>query len=187
MITESTNQLYTKDNPWLEIWKTGRYVYGHEPRGSLVAILPWRNRGVTYASLEYLVHMECTPSWQAWIGDPKPIYANSITGAIDDGESPREAAVRELHEEGGILVSVDDLMELGNSYAAKVTDSYYHLFAVNADDGEVTEIDPDGGLEESEYPKWVGVYEVGLSLDPIVAQLVWRLHRKLLVDMQWRA
>lgn len=45
----------------------------------------------------------------------KPNMWNLFGGCVDSGESPREAAVRELHEESGILLARRDLVKIGKT------------------------------------------------------------------------
>ncbi len=64
-------------------------------------------------------------------------------GLIDIGETPAEAAVREVHEETGIKISQDDLIDLGVIYSGVgMTNEEVNVFAV--------EIDADTLIEEPE-------------------------------------
>ncbi len=54
-------------------------------------------------------------------------------GTVDPGETPADAAVRELREETG--VRVDDVELLGTSLTAREDDLAYTLQAIMADDG----------------------------------------------------
>jgi len=56
-------------------------------------------------------------------------------GLIDHGESATEAAIRELREEAGVVVSEDGLISLGQIYSGVgLTDEVIDLFAVEIDD-----------------------------------------------------
>lgn len=61
-------------------------------------------------------------------------------GKVDAGETPREAAARELAEETSLVVAATSLTELGNiryTFAAEDdTDLLAHVFAVHAPAGE---------------------------------------------------
>ncbi|SAK41327.1 NUDIX hydrolase [Caballeronia ptereochthonis] len=56
-------------------------------------------------------------------------------GAADPGESPREAALRELVEETGIVLPAERLKDLGRFVYRR--DKDLHLFAVRVSDDEV--------------------------------------------------
>lgn len=55
-------------------------------------------------------------------------------GAVEEGEEPIDANVRELHEELGILISASDLEHLysGTDYSAHGTE--YHLYTLQLQD-----------------------------------------------------
>jgi 8-oxo-dGTP diphosphatase len=144
---------------WLEIRKTkdpefgiNGYQYAHKVRsnGHDVAILPtrWTPRGS-----EVLLRKELTPAWK-----PLGYKVNAITGGIDDGMTPEQAAVQEIRQEAGYTVKEEDLVSLGTIFVSKAEDTVYHLFTVDLTDFEQGEPEPDGGLEEKESCFWDSEY-----------------------------
>lgn len=119
-------------NDWLSLIKmtdpdngVGGYVYSHETRcnGQIVAILPYRENEDGWR--EYLVRSEITPCW----GMAPSI--SSITGGVEDDQTPADNALQELAEEGGYTIRPDQLISLGTCRATKSTDSTYHLFTAD--------------------------------------------------------
>jgi dATP pyrophosphohydrolase len=80
-------------------------------------------------------------------------FWQSVTGSLEEGETHRQAAVREVYEETGILARADELIELGvinvfeiapqwrARYAPGVTQNEEVCFALKVDRCEVR-IDP---------------------------------------------
>lgn len=54
-----------------------------------------------------------------------------IGGAVEDNETPYDAALRELKEEIGYGCKEEDLVSLGSVYLNKYTDIEYYLFALD--------------------------------------------------------
>jgi 8-oxo-dGTP pyrophosphatase MutT (NUDIX family) len=69
---------------------------------------------------------EFTPPWSQ-----EELMLSSITGGVDDGEEPVNAAARELHEETGMQAPASEFQDLGIVRGAKSSDTIYHLFAVD--------------------------------------------------------
>lgn len=78
---------------------------------------------------------------------------NGIGGKIDLGESPVGAAIRELHEEAGIVVQKDDMVSIEHQRFNILTTEECHVYwyAVNVPNG--TEM-PDAN-DVGELLKWV--------------------------------
>lgn len=95
-----------------------------------------------------------------------------ITGMVEERETGREAAVRELHEEAGLVAKHLWSLPLVNSFYDIVRDTVNMcpVFAVQADPGAVVTIS-----EEHMTSEW-------LPLAPAKARLVWPGHREA-VDM----
>lgn len=86
-------------------------------------------------------------------------------GLMDKGETPEEAALRELHEETGVIVQKDDLIDLGVVFSGVgMTDEEVHIYAVEIDSGTVIER-PDIKGAEVEHrlvTKWVSEEDLHL-------------------------
>lgn len=108
----------------------------------------------------------------------------SITGGVDDGESPIEAAIRELGEEGGFDVSASDLLPLGTMTLSKSDDSIMYLYGFNATNRE-DERRPysisDGTIgEDSASCDWVHFYTESLDMqNPVNYVCFLRLVKKM--------
>jgi 8-oxo-dGTP pyrophosphatase MutT (NUDIX family) len=141
---------------WLQIRKTMNpefgihgYQYAHKviSDGHDVAILPyrWTDNG----TIEVLLRKELTPAWK-----PLGYKVNAITGGIDKGMTPKQAAIQEVKQEAGYTITEDDLIDLGTIFISKAEDTIYHLFSVDLTDFEQGDVEPDGGLEEQESCFW---------------------------------
>lgn len=61
-------------------------------------------------------------------------------GLIDSGETPIQTAVRELYEETGVVVTADDLINLGSIYSGVgITSEEVSIFAVEINEETVIE------------------------------------------------
>lgn len=90
-------------------------------------------------------------------------FWQSVTGSLEEGETHRQAALREVFEETGLIVRDEDLIELGvvnrfeiapqwrAKYAPAVTHNEEVCFAMKVEESEVR-LDP---LEHVSYV-WVG-------------------------------
>lgn len=65
-------------------------------------------------------------------GDPYPWQLEPISGRVDPGETPKECALREAHEEAGL--SIQKLLPVAESYPSPGTSSeFYHVYIGLAD------------------------------------------------------
>jgi 8-oxo-dGTP pyrophosphatase MutT (NUDIX family) len=149
------------------------YVFSHETRcqGRIVAVLPYRDvhDGAGGFDREYLVKSEMTPCW----GFDQVLSA--ITGGYEGGDI-EDDAVREMLEETGYVVTRDELVPLGVSFASKSSDTVYSLFTVDLTGREAGEAIGDGSRLESESAAvWLSVAELVPLMDPQVAVMYLRL------------
>lgn len=163
---------------WLEMVEKDGYIFMSSPwcNGHGVAVLPYRLSEGDDIEIEYLVMMEKRPCH----GDTLMPY--SLTGGCDkEGEAPVATAVREVAEESGYIVAVEDMIDLGNIRESKASDMTTHAFAVEiTDDTVLQKPEGDGSAGEAEaYPIWLSEREaVWHSNDPVIAHMIARLRIK---------
>lgn len=164
------------ENHWLSLKEKtmdngSTYVYSHAgwSGGEGVAILPFRSKLVSpawkYYQPEFLGRYEICPAHS------DDVELCSITGGMDkDGESPVFTAMRELIEEGGYKVPVENIVYLGTVRPSKSSDTTNHIFAVNLDDGsEEVEATGDGTIgEEGAYCSWINQEQLIKAKDPLL-------------------
>jgi 8-oxo-dGTP pyrophosphatase MutT (NUDIX family) len=149
------------------------YVYSHETRcaGRIVALLPYRITDI--GTMQYLLKSEMTPCWSL------NQTLSSITGGYE-GASIEDDAVREMLEETGYSVTVEDLIPLGTSYASKSADTIYSLFTVDLTGRHQGEAVGDGSQVEAESQAiWCHEHELVNVQDPQVAVMFIRLQTVL--------
>jgi len=150
------------EDDYMELRKRDDYTYAHEKRNSGVAIFVYRYNGT-----EVLGRYEPNPAHDA---DQELC---SITGKIDEGETPEKAAVRELKEETGYECDLQDLEDLGMVYPYKGADYRLYLFAVDATNLEQGEAEGDGSrYEENSYCEWLRYSDALRSSDAVVGTLI---------------
>lgn len=170
------------ENKWLNVQEKeldngAKYVYSSAPwcGSEGVAILPFRSiTSDGFSDIEFLGRYEINPAHS------EQVELCAITGGMDkEGESPVFTAVRELIEEGGYEVPVENMIYLGTVRPSKSTDSTQHLFAVDIDKGaKEVKATGDGTLGE------VGAYCAWINTDQLVAQKDPLLHTILIRAIQ---
>ena len=115
-----------------------RYVYRHKP----VVFVMVHARAID----RYLV----TKEYRVGVGG---VTYGFPAGMVEDGEDPKQAAMRELHEETGIQFIRGSIDELGTVYTSEgFTDEKATCFVVELDKFRVTDTDFDlGEFVESEW------------------------------------
>lgn len=155
-------------NEWLSLQETmDGYVYTHEEKsdGQGVAVLAFRPRPLRVVGR----YENCPCHFDG-------MALTSLTGQLDQGETPVQTAVRELFEEAGITVGPDEMKSLGTVRPSKASDTVMHLFAVDIGDRDIGRAPGDGTKgEEGAYCKWVGHEEAIMSKSPVLATMVARL------------
>lgn len=171
------NELYHND--WLSLKEVVApeediqgYVFSHETRcnGKIVVVLPFRKNGDNF---EYGLRKEVTPSWSL---DPE---ISALTGGFEN--DIEDTAIMELEEEAGFKAEKRELIDLGESYASKSSDTVYSLFAVDVTGKEEGEALGDGTKQDAEGTiEWVRKPD---SKDPQVSIAYLRLLRHLGEDV----
>lgn len=97
-------------------------VSRHQP----TCIIPFYTSGNT---INVIIRKEwCPPYFQTW-GEGALTYT-LITGGIEDGEDPRDAAFREMHEEAGIISSDHEMVKTISVPLWKNTSDLLSLYLV---------------------------------------------------------
>lgn len=138
------------------------YVYSTETKcnGKIVSFVPFKNKG---NGIQFLIRCEATPCW-----DYVNQVPSSFTGCVEKGESPLETVIRELKEEAGYIVNQNNIINLGQVFGSKSSDTIYFLFGVDlteSQDPGIIEIENE--LEKSAYNVWIDIndsFEISDSL-----------------------
>ncbi|WP_324655133.1 NUDIX domain-containing protein [Bacillus paranthracis] len=155
----------------------GKYIYTTAPwcNSEGVAILPYKRVVVNnwgHTEMQFLGRYELCPSHS------DKLELGAIMGGMDkEGEEPIVTAWRELIEEGGLKVPVDNIMYLGTSMPSKSSDNIMYLYAVDIDKGfEEVEATGDGTLiEEGGYSKWISLSELVNAKEPLLQTMYLRM------------
>lgn len=123
---KSENEKILFKNKWIEIYEKDDWYTCYRSKHG-VAVLGFR---MMESEPEILVRLENTPCH-----DDGPRIENlnmtSLTGMIEDDLNAVHTAKRELLEESGYDVPVDELKFLGWVYPSKMSDNKIYLFAVD--------------------------------------------------------
>lgn len=158
-----------------------KYIYTTAPwcNNQGVAILPYRSKTIKqwgYPEMEFLGRFEVCPAHS----DMPELGA--IMGGMDkEGEPAVYTAWRELIEEGGFEVPLDNILYLGTSKPSKSSDNTMYLFAVDLDRGckEVPAIGDGTELEKLGFSQWISLDELIASKEPLLQTMYLRLMKNL--------
>lgn len=149
------------DNEWVSVKMVdGWYVFTTESRtqdSSLVAVVPFtlkEERAFGGKTIDKILgRYERNPAHD----DGMPLVC--ITGGVDHGDTPPEAAVAELWEEGGFALEEKDLIELGTMRPLASSDATVYLYAVDVtglEDIRNENPEGDGTIgEQDAYCDWI--------------------------------
>lgn len=178
--TTTTEELF--HNEWVSIFRGGQYgyVWSHETRcnGRIVAVLPFRcNKNWT---TDYLLNLENPPCWR---GYPDRTLC-TVTGGVEN-DDPRATAIHEMEEECGYVITDEALIDLGESFGTKSTDTIYSLFAVDVTGMVPGEAKGDGSPgEEGLISQWLS--ETGLYATQIMDPQVYVMKVRLDINSSYR-
>ncbi len=161
------------ESEWLAVKKTADgYEYASEVKGDGqgVAVVAYRSN-----PFRVVGRFEVCPPH----GDGEALC--SLTGTVDKGEKPLNAAVRELFEEAGIQAGYDEMVKLGAVRPSKATDYLITMFAVDIGNERDIGRGPGDGTkhEEEAYCQWVDYESALVSKDPVLTAAVARLKHRL--------
>ncbi|BAY44372.1 putative NUDIX hydrolase [Scytonema sp. HK-05] len=129
---------------WVTVKKTPRGFDYLERKGKdSVAVFLLRRNDVSPVIYEVLIRQLplCIDSTE-FDGQMK-LFPCPITGALDEGESPEEAAIREVYEEAGFSVKV---LSLGKYIVGTQTNEICYMYYA-----DVTGIEPDIAQQDGTY------------------------------------
>ncbi len=144
MFTKVAQKLIYTD-AWLEFFQDeilfedgtmGTYAWMNRKSGVGVAIVTTNKKILLQKEFRYVIQQY---SWEI------------PGGGIDEGETPLQAAVRELFEETGVNVSPDALREIGSFYPLhSVNTEHGTLFMAVIDEASTTALNSEAGEHISE-------------------------------------
>ncbi len=155
----SKSKLELHHNEWVSLYQLSKpidkincYIYSHETRcrGQIAAFVPYRFVD-TNQDLQVLLRHEATPCW-----DYTNQVPSSFTGGVEEGETPLQTVLHELREEAGYVVDKERIVNLGQVFGSKSSDTVYFLFAVDLTDmKQEKEIISESELEKTSHNQWV--------------------------------
>lgn len=167
-------------NPWVSLFEMSwpekgiaGYVFSRETRchGHIIVVLPYR---FVKGGYELMFRREVTPCWH-----PTEQKISSITGGWEADLSFEETAINEIKEEAGYIVEERELINLGECFGMKSTDTVYHLFSVDLTNRERIEATGDGSeLEAKAECYWTPPADICQIDDPLLAMAFVRLQDK---------
>lgn len=132
---------------WLTVKQTPKGFYYSERKGrDSVAIFLIRETNTNPRSYEVLIRQQPLCIQNAGLDDELKLYPCPITGGIDEGETPEEAAIREVHEESGFSVQV---LPLGKYIVGTQTNEICYLYYADVTGQEPEIPQQDGSFFEA--------------------------------------
>ena len=129
---------------WISVKETAKGYHYLERKGrNSVAIFLVRTSSVQRGEYEVLIRQQPLCIEIPDINEEHQLYPCPITGGIDEGELPEEAAVREVYEEAGFSVEV---LPLGKYIVGTQTNEVCYLYYA-----DVTDMEPEVALQDGSY------------------------------------
>jgi len=132
----STDWITVKETAWA-------YHYLERKGRDSVAIFLIRKRQINTGDYQVLIRQQPLCIHIPDINQEHKLYPCPITGAIDTGESPEEAAIREVHEEAGFSVQV---LPLGKYIVGTQTNEICYMYYA-----DVTGVEPETAQQDGSY------------------------------------
>ena len=130
--------------PWISVKETAKGYHYLERKGrNSVAIFLVRKSSVNGGEYEVLIRQQPLCIEIPDINEDHQLYPCPITGGIEEGELPEEAAVREVYEEAGFSVEV---LPLGKYIVGTQTNEICYLYYA-----DVTDMDPEVAQQDGSY------------------------------------
>ena len=127
-------------NKFLTLVDRDGWVFVKNMTEVAIAVLPFRSNGDT---TEFLARIEPIPCHKP------PNHLCALTGSVEKGEKPEEAAYRELYEEAGYKTDTG-LISLGKIYTSKASSTEMHLYSLDVSGLIQQEAPGDGTKTEAE-------------------------------------
>lgn len=91
--------------------------------------------------------------------------SRAFGGSLDKDVDKKEIVVGEAKEEGGYLISVDDVKYIGKAFVSSMMNQYCYLYVVNLTGKEQQEREPENAVEALAEPIWMTADEVAKGDD----------------------
>jgi ADP-ribose pyrophosphatase YjhB (NUDIX family) len=129
---------------WLTVKETARGFHYLERKGkNSVAIFLIRKKNPNTKEYEVLIRQQPLCIDNPDINEELKLYPCPITGGIDEGETPEEAAVREVEEESGFSIQV---LQLDQYIVGTQTNEICYLYYA-----DVTGLEPEVAKQDGSY------------------------------------
>ena len=159
------------ENDWATVIDRGGWTVVRDMNGLGVALLPY---SIRLQDLWCMARLEPCPSHGPLI------LPSCITGGVEEGEAPEQAAVRELEEEAGYRVTQEHLIPLGEVWPSKLVELRVFMYAVNVTDMAQTPPKGDGSVYEAlAQNTWYDAKQALAVPDAVWGTMVLRLRDKL--------
>lgn len=158
-------------NKWLEVYERDEwYTFVHSPKEG-VSVLGYRTNGKTsIENYDFLIRKEHTPC------HGKGLRLTSLTGTIEEGDTPLKTAKKELLEESGYKAEESEFKYHGWTYLTKFSDFKSYLFSICLDGKEQGEIVGDGTKGEVDADvMWVDIHAASQIQTPGISTIILRM------------
>ncbi|WP_199338031.1 NUDIX hydrolase [Nostoc sp. FACHB-280] len=131
-------------NEWLEVKQTPKGFYYLQRKGqNSVAVFLLKKKGHNSNEYEVLIRQQPLCIDNIEVDGSLKLFPCPVTGALDEGESPEIAAIREVYEETGFSVQV---LPLGKYIVGTQTNEICYMYYA-----DVTDLAPDTAPQDGSY------------------------------------